>query len=55
MSINAYNEELIITFRKKVIYKNIHIFIERVQIYNVVLNKSIFKNLKSYFKNDVFN
>ena len=55
IGINIQNRKLIVISEKKVIYKDIHIFIERVWIYNVVSKKTIWKNLKSCFRGDTFN
>ena len=55
MGINTQNREPIVTSGKEVIYRDIYTFIERVQIYNVVLKKTIWKNLKLYFRGNVFN
>ena len=55
MGINAQNGKFIVTSEKEVIYKNIHIFIERVWTYDVISKKTICKNLKLCFKGDVFN
>ena len=55
MNIDAQNKEPIITSEKEVIYKDIHIFIERVWTYNVVSKKTIQKNLKSCLKGNVLN
>ena len=48
--INTQKKESIVTFKKKVIYKNIHTFVERIKLYEVVIKKTLHKNLSSYLQ-----
>ena len=45
--INIQKEEFIVTFKKKVIYRNIHMFVEKVKSYEIVIKKTLCKNFDS--------
>ena len=45
--IDAQEEEPIVISEKKVIYRDIHTFVERVKSYKVVIKKTFHKNLGS--------
>ena len=46
--IDTQKKKFIITFKKKVIYKNIHMFVEKVKSYEIIIKKIFCKNLNFY-------
>ena len=40
-------EKFIITFKKKIIYKNVHMFIKKIKSYKIIIKKTLCKNLDS--------
>ena len=45
--IDTQEEESIVTFKKKIIYRDIHTFVKRIKSYEVIIKKTLHKNLDS--------
>ena len=46
--IDTQKKKFIIIFKKKVIYKDIHMFVKKVKSYKIIIKKTLCKNFNSY-------